>query len=97
MLNQLEANAELADVEAKRGKSASGMACSLRAVVLLAGAVRPSELGRGAGRSLLDLPIENGRSVLGLWQQRVEGLAQALGIGALQEISSTYVSSDLTR
>jgi mannose-1-phosphate guanylyltransferase len=52
---------------------------SLRAVVLLAGSVRASELGRSVGRSLLDLPLSRTETVLSLWQRQVESLAVKLG------------------
>lgn len=53
-------------------------ACArVRAVVLLAGSVRPSDLSRCINRSLLDLPVEPGRSVLALWQEHVDRLAAA--------------------
>ena len=55
----------------------------VRAVVLLAGSVRPSDLSRGIGRSLLDLPVESGLSVLGLWLAHVEALADAGSVPAL--------------
>jgi hypothetical protein len=64
-------------------QSAAGIGRCLRAVVLLAGTIRPSDLGRAIGRSLLDLPVETGRTVLALWQVRVEELAQTYGIQAL--------------
>jgi hypothetical protein len=48
----------------------------LRAVVLLAGTVRPSQLSRSIGRSLLDLPVRAGLTVLDLWQGESESLAR---------------------
>lgn len=55
----------------------------LKSVVLLGGSVRPSDLSRSIDRSLLDLPVEPGRSVLALWQEHVEALAAASGIASL--------------
>jgi hypothetical protein len=52
-------------------------------VILLAGSVRPGELFRGIGRSLLDLPAEPDRSVLSLWQAAAADLAQALSVESL--------------
>jgi hypothetical protein len=52
---------------------------SLRAVVLLAGSVRATELSRSIGRSLLDLPLSATETVLSLWQRHVESLAQSVG------------------
>jgi hypothetical protein len=50
-----------------------------RAVILLAGQVRSTDLSRAAGRSLLDLPIEDDRTVLRLWLSHVRDLAEAWG------------------
>lgn len=50
----------------------------LRAIILLGGSVRPSELGRAVDRSLLDLPVDAGRTVLSLWQSQVYELATEL-------------------
>lgn len=51
----------------------------LRAVVLLAGTVRPSELRRSVQRSLLDLPVRSGQTVLDLWHTQTEALARVGG------------------
>jgi hypothetical protein len=56
---------------------------SLRAVVLLAGSVRASELSRSVGRSLLDLPLTAAETVLTLWQKHVAAVANRLGVGEL--------------
>lgn len=55
----------------------------IKAIVLLAGSVRPSELSRGVGRSLLDLPVEAGASVLSLWSVQAESLAELASLQAL--------------
>jgi hypothetical protein len=49
----------------------------LRAVILLAGTVRPSALSRSIGRSLLDLPTQTGCTVLDVWKSQGEDLASA--------------------
>ncbi len=51
----------------------------LRMVVLLAGAVHPTPLQTDLGRSMLDLPIDERRSILNHWQDHVSTLAQQLG------------------
>lgn len=56
---------------------------SLRAVVLLAGSVRATELSRSIGRSLLDLPLDARDTVLSLWQSRVETMASHVGLARL--------------
>jgi hypothetical protein len=48
-----------------------------RALVLLAGSVRPSNLSRSIGRSLLDLPVEEELSVLQLWEAEAGRVARA--------------------
>ncbi len=55
----------------------------LKGIVLLAGSVRPGDLSRGVERSLLDLPVEAGRSVLSLWQTAAEGWASEVGLPSL--------------
>jgi hypothetical protein len=54
-----------------------------RAVILLAGSVRATELSRGVERSLLDLPIAGGETVLSQWHAQVAALATRLEIPSL--------------
>lgn len=56
---------------------------NIRAVILLSGYVRPTELCAGLQRSVLDLPIDSKRSVLGVWADQATMLAQALGVKRL--------------
>jgi hypothetical protein len=62
-----------------RRSSAVDVSPSLRALVLLGGSVRPSHLSRSIGRSLLDLPVEPGLSVLQLWEHEADRLAKLSG------------------
>lgn len=55
----------------------------LAGVVLLAGSIRDSELSRGVGRSLLDLPLAASQSLLGRWCDAASHLAEQLGIDQL--------------
>ena len=55
----------------------------LRAVVLLSGSVRPSRLSLALGRSTLDLPLEDGRSLLWHWRDHVSALRKLIGLGEL--------------
>ena len=55
----------------------------LRAVVLLAGAVRPSRLSLALGRSTLDLPLEDGRSLLWHWRDHAVELRGMVGLDEL--------------
>ncbi len=52
---------------------------SLAAVVLLAGAVRPSDLQRATGRSILDLPLTADRTIAHEWARREEEFRRAVG------------------
>jgi len=49
----------------------------IRAVVLLAGSVRPNDLSIAIDRSPLDLPVDDARTVLSLWQEQAEALAES--------------------
>lgn len=53
-------------------------------LVLLAGAVRPSDLSRGTGRGALDLPITPTRTLLGEWCEQAGRVAALAGIDTLQ-------------
>jgi exopolysaccharide biosynthesis WecB/TagA/CpsF family protein len=55
----------------------------LRAIVLLGGAVRPSRLSAALGRSPLDLPLEDGRSILYHWRQQAVELRRLAGLEEL--------------
>ncbi len=52
---------------------------TIRAIVLLAGSVRPTELSRTINRSLLDLPITNGRTILDSWEEQATPIVGAAG------------------
>jgi hypothetical protein len=55
----------------------------LKSIVLLGGEVRASELSRSTGRSLLDLPVRAGVSILDHWRMHAESLASAEGLDSL--------------
>ncbi len=55
----------------------------LRAVVLLGGSIRPSRLSTVIGRSLLDLPLEDGRSMLWHWRDHAMELRRFIGLDQL--------------
>ena len=55
----------------------------LRAVVMLAGTVRVSQLRRATGRSLLDLPVLPDSSVLDYWRLQLTEMAQIYQIDKL--------------
>lgn len=48
----------------------------LRAVVVLAGSVRPTRLRRAAGRFVLELPVDSQRTVLDCWHEQVTALLE---------------------
>jgi exopolysaccharide biosynthesis WecB/TagA/CpsF family protein len=51
----------------------------IKAVILLGGSVRPTKLTAAIERSILDLPLEDGRSILSHWQDEVGELRQMVG------------------
>lgn len=51
--------------------------------MLLAGSVRPGQLSKGVDRSSLDLPVEDGKSVLATWHGSAEAMAEAMGLASL--------------
>lgn len=60
-----------------------GPLAKLKGLVLLGGSLRPSPLSIATGRSLLDLPLEDGRSILWHWRDHAVELRQRLGISVL--------------
>jgi hypothetical protein len=55
----------------------------LRGLILLAGTVRASNLSRSIGRSLLDLPVTQELTVLKLWEQEAQHLAEVAELPGL--------------
>jgi hypothetical protein len=55
----------------------------LRGLVLLGGGVRPTPLATAIGRSVLDLPLGNGKTVLGRWLDEAAEVSKLLGIDQL--------------
>lgn len=55
----------------------------LRAVVLLAGSVRVNQLRKATGRSALEMPVGDNRSVLDCWREQLVTMAEQLGIDNL--------------
>jgi hypothetical protein len=51
----------------------------LRALVLLGGSVRQTELSRGIDRSTLDLPVSSSTTILGQWVQGAGSIATSAG------------------
>jgi hypothetical protein len=56
---------------------------ALRAVVILAGTVRPNQFRRAVGRFPLDLPIDSTRCVMDAWRSHIADLASALSLTRL--------------
>lgn len=56
----------------------------LQAVVLLAGSVRATRLREAIQRSMLDLPIGDGRTLLQYWQTQTAALARVAGLKRLE-------------
>jgi hypothetical protein len=57
---------------------------NLSAVVLLSGSVRTSDLARSIGRSVLDLPIESGTTILGQWRDQAAAVSRGMDRGPLE-------------
>lgn len=55
----------------------------LRAVVVLAGSVRPTRLRRAVGRFVLELPVDAERTVLDCWREQVTTLTEYYGLERL--------------
>ena len=58
--------------------AADEASCPIAATVLLGGSVRPTPFSTAIQRSLLDLPVARGRSLLGQWRQHVAALPSPL-------------------
>ena len=71
-------------IETREDGSVARVAPRIDRLVLLAGAVRVSDLTRGTGRSVLDLPIAARRTVLGQWCDEASALAEWAGLTQLQ-------------
>lgn len=56
---------------------------TLREVILLAGKVRATPLSSAIERSLIDLPVTSGGSLMDLWQQQLDALAEHLDMAHL--------------
>ena len=59
---------------------ARGVIDHLQAVVLLAGSVRPTLMQESIGRSVLDLPVDDGCTILEKWHYQTEQMAELFGI-----------------
>ncbi len=59
---------------------AQGPLGRLRAVVLLGGSIRPSRMSLALSRSPLDLPLEDGRSILWHWRDHAVELRRLIGL-----------------
>lgn len=78
----LEASASDASARAT-GSGSERLASKLRALVLLGGSVRPSDLSRRIGRPLFQLPIDGKTTILRHWQRQAALLAEVTGLDRL--------------
>lgn len=88
------------DIDATRpgralGPDAVAAHPQLRAVVLLAGAVRANTLHKSTRRSSIQLPVGAGRTVLDCWREQLTTLAEAQGLTQLPVRILINQSSDL--
>jgi N-acetylglucosaminyldiphosphoundecaprenol N-acetyl-beta-D-mannosaminyltransferase len=65
------------------GRSADQIFQRLRAMILLGGSVRPSPLSAATGRSVLDLPLDQGESILNFWLAQADEVAKLAGLDKL--------------
>src|SRR5687768_12888624 len=65
------------------GQLPAGRLSRLRALVLLSGVVRTKSWIADIGRSVLDLPIDSSRTLLGHWLEHAGRLATVPGVGRL--------------
>jgi hypothetical protein len=56
----------------------------LRGLALLAGSVRGTDLSRSIARSVLDLPVGEGLTILSAWARHADALAADLGIESIE-------------
>lgn len=61
----------------------TGRLSRLRALVLLGGSVRPTPLTMSTGRSILDLPVDDGGSILNHWVRHAGELSAGAGLSEL--------------
>jgi UDP-N-acetylglucosamine transferase subunit ALG13 len=66
-----------------RQHSAAHIKAHISAMLLLAGRLRPLDLGKSARRSILDLPIDSDHTLLSYWCDQALDLAHAWGVGNL--------------
>jgi hypothetical protein len=67
----------------RRDNASRGLG-DVRSVILLAGQVGRNPLADGAGRSLLDLPVGDGRRLIDLWAEQLEDCAVVHGIDRIE-------------
>lgn len=64
--------------------AAYGRLARVQAVILLAGSVRATRLREAIQRSMLDLPVGDGNTLLQYWQMQTSALARAVGLRRLE-------------
>jgi NDP-sugar pyrophosphorylase family protein len=67
----------------------------LKAVVLLAGAVRENALVRSSQRPLLEMPLNPAATILATWRDSVSALRTELGLDGVPLVVSTTTTTDL--
>ena len=70
---------------------------SVRAVILLAGRVGRNPFADGVARSVLDLPVDEERTVFDLWIQRLEQFATAYAVPSLRLLVAVDQNGTLPR
>lgn len=70
-------------VNAELGQDCQDILHDIRAIILLAGQVRPSKLHTSLRRSVLDLPADAQQTLMDIWRRQAETLAAAIGADKL--------------
>jgi N-acetylglucosaminyldiphosphoundecaprenol N-acetyl-beta-D-mannosaminyltransferase len=76
-------NGDSLSEEPETQELSSGSLASLKGFVLLGGAIRSTPFREAIGRSIFDMPLENGGTILGEWQRQSAELAQSAGLDTL--------------
>lgn len=74
---------DIPHVAASAAPSGGGDLSALRALILLGGSIRPTDLSRGIERSPLDLPIDDRHTILTQWARAADSLCHLTGATSL--------------
>lgn len=72
------------EVSARSVRTAGEIYARLKGAVILGGAVRPSALMEGIGRSMMDLPLSGQEKLFDRWVKELQDLVAALQVGHME-------------